>query len=143
MGAFVTPVHQGLVGPFEIERIDEGFTQPLILELLASRVEEPALRAGGRVIGDGVALDTALADRREVVARCPGARGEFLPEQIAFGGEPLEGNFAIAVIFIAQDVEIILPARDRQGGPPPDFYSLLLDMAARFGKASLVIGPPA
>src|SRR5205823_6832964 len=92
----------------------------------------------GRIIGDDVALDVPLADRREVVARCPGARGEFLPEQIAFGGEPLEGNFAIAVIFIAQDIEVVLPARDRQVGAPPVFHSLVLDMAAGLETSDLV-----
>src|SRR5262249_37711195 len=66
-----------------------------------------------------IALDAPLADRREVVARCPGARGEFLPEQIASGSKSLEGNFTIAVIFVAQDIEIVLPACDRQVGPPP------------------------
>src|SRR5207237_58705 len=132
------PVHDLLVGPFEIERIDEGFTQSLILQFLPAGIEEPTLRAGRSVIGDDVALDVPLADRREVVARCPGARGEFLPEKITFGGEPLESNFAIAVIFVAQNIKIVLPARDRQVGPPPVFYSLVLDMAAGLERSDLV-----
>src|SRR5947208_14660685 len=121
MGPLIGPVHDVLVGPFEIECIDEGLAQTLVLESFPSGIEEPTLRARGRIIGDYVALDAPLADRRQVVAGCPGARGEFLPEQIAFGGEPLEGNFAIAVIFIAHDIEIILPACDRQVGPHQSF----------------------
>src|SRR5437763_10505647 len=138
MGALITPVHQGLVGPFEIERIDESFTQPLILELLPSCVEEPALRAGGRIVGDGVALDAPVTDRRKVVARRPDARGEFLPEQITFGGEPLEGNFAVAVTFVAHDVEIVVSTRDRQIGAPPILDPVVLDEAAGVEAPDLV-----
>src|SRR5262249_3771223 len=101
MVSLIGSVHDVLVGPFEIKRIDEGLAQALILEFCSSRVKEPALRARRRIIADDLTLDVPLADRREVVARCPRARGEFLPEQIAFSGEPLEGNFAIAIIFIA------------------------------------------
>src|SRR4029453_178122 len=118
--------------------IDEGLAQTLVLEFFPSGIEEPTLRARGRIIGDYVALDAPLADRRQVVAGCPGARGEFLPEQIAFGGEPLEGNFAIAVIFIAQDIEIVLATRDRQVGAPPVFHSLVLDMAAELETSDLI-----
>src|SRR4029453_5218186 len=138
MGPLIGPVHDLLVGPFEVECIDEGLPQTLILQFFPSRIEEPALRARRRIVGDDVTLDAALADRREVVARCPGARGEFLPEQITSGSEPLEGNFAIAVIFVAQDIEIVLPTPDRQVGPPPVFHSLVLDMAAGLETSDLV-----
>src|SRR5207244_1146866 len=103
----------GLVGPFEIERVDERLTQALVLELVPPGVEEPALRAGGSMIGNDVALDAALADRGKVVARRPDARGEFLAEEIALGGEPLEGDVAIPIILVAHDVEIVLADRDR------------------------------
>src|SRR5262245_57658847 len=121
MGPLIGPVHDHLVGPFEIECIDEGLPQMPVLEFLPSRVEEPTLRARGGIVWNDIALDAPLANRRKVVARCPGARGEFLPEQITSGSEPLEGNFAIAVIFIAQDIEIVLPTPDRQVGTPPVF----------------------
>src|SRR5262247_628336 len=130
MRPFIGPVHDLLVGPFEIECIDEGFPQTLILQFFPSRIEEPTLRARRGIVWNDIALDAPIANRREVVARCPGARGELLPEQITSGSEPLEGNFAIAVIFVAQDIEIVLPACDRQVGTPPGFHSLVLDMAA-------------
>src|SRR5262249_11339740 len=63
---------------------------------------------------------------------------KFFPEQIASGSESLEGNFAIAVIFVAHDVKIVLPARDRQVGTPPVFHSLVLDMAAGLETSDLV-----
>src|SRR5262245_50832026 len=113
MRPFIEPVHDLFVGPFEIECIDEGLPQTLIPQFFPSRIEEPTLRARGGIVWNNIALDVPLADRREVVARRPGARGEFLPEQIAFGSKSLKGNFAIAVIFVAHDVKIVLPASDR------------------------------
>src|SRR6516164_2929868 len=138
MRPFIGPVHDLLVGPFEIECIDEGFPQTLILQFFPSRIEEPTLRARRGIVWNNIALDAPFAHRREVVARRPGARGEFLAEQIAFGSKSLKGNFAIAVIFIAHDVEIVLPACDRQVGAPPVFHSLVLDMAARLETSDLV-----
>jgi hypothetical protein len=138
MGSLIGPIHDVLVGPFEIERIDEGFAQSLIFEFGSSRVEEPALGAGGRIIGDDFALDEPRAYRRELVPRCPGAGGEFLAEQIAFGGEPFEGNFAIAIILITQSIKVVLPAYGRQVCAPPVLYSLIFDIAARLETADFV-----
>src|SRR5262249_60960886 len=106
----------------EIECIDEGLPQTLILQFFPSRIEKPTLRARGGIVWNNIALDVPLADRREVVACRPSSRGKFFPEQIASGREPLEGNLAIAVIFITQDIEIILSARHRQAGTPPVFH---------------------
>src|SRR5262249_7646583 len=65
-------------------------------------------------------------------------RRKFFPEEIASCSEPLEGNFAIAVIFVAHNVKIVLPAPDRQVGTPPVFHSLVLDMAAGLETSDLV-----
>src|SRR5262245_29938903 len=138
MGPLIGPVHDLFVGPFEIECIYEGLAQTLILEFFPSRIEEPTLRARRCIVWNNIALDAPLADRRQVIARCPGARGEFLSEQIASGSEYLEGNFAIAVIFIAHNVEIVQPACDGQIGPPPVFHSLVLNMTARLETSDLV-----
>ncbi len=124
MSALVRPVHDGLVGPFEVEGVDQRFAQLAVLELLPPRIEEPALRAGRRVVGQHLALDPAVADSGEIVARRPDARGEFLAEQIVLAGEALEGDVAVAVKFVAQDVEIVLaarrPADRRPTSPSPD-----------------------
>src|SRR6516162_10760091 len=129
MGPFVTPVHQGLVCPFEIERVNEGFAQSLVLELVAAGVEEPALRARRRIVRQGVALNTAVANRRKVVARRPDARGELLAEEIALAGETLEGDIAVAIEFVAHDVEIVLPALRWQLGAPPILDPFVFDEA--------------
>src|SRR5215470_15297480 len=138
MRPFIGPIHDLLVGPFEIECIDEGLAQTLILQFFPSRIEEPTLRARRGIVWNNIALDAPLADRRKIVARCPGARGEFLPEQITSGSKSLEGNFAIAVIFVAQDIEIVLPTPDRQVGPPPVFHSLVFDVAPGLETSDLV-----
>src|SRR5215831_15390492 len=138
MRPFIGPVHHLLVGPFEIECIDEGLPQTLSLQFFPSRIEEPTLRARGGIVWNNIALDVPLADRREVVACRPSPRCKFFPEQIAFGSKSLEGNFAIAVIFIAHDVEIVLPACDRQVGTPPVFHSLVLNMTAGLETPDLV-----
>ena len=65
------------------------------------RVDEPALRAGRRVVRQHVALDAAVLERRKIVARRPGARGEFLAEQIILGGEAFEADVAVAIVFVA------------------------------------------
>ena len=105
---------------------------------VAPRVDEPALRARRRVVGQHVALDAAVLDRREIVARRPGARGELLAEQIALGGEAFEADLAVAIVLEAHDVEIVLAARDRQIGAPPVLDALVFDEAAGLEASDLV-----
>src|SRR2546429_8614494 len=138
MRPFIGPVHDLLVGPFEIECIDESLPQMLILQFFPTGIEEPTLRARGGIAWNNIALALPLADRREVVACRPSSRGKFFPEQIASCCESLEGNCAIAVIFIAHDVKIVLPAPDRQVEPPPVCHSLVLDMASGLETSDLV-----
>src|SRR5262249_54500166 len=138
MGPLIGPVHDLFVGPFKIECIDEGLPQMLVLQFFSSRIEEPTLRARGGIVRNNIALDVPLADRREVVACRPSPRCKFFPEQIASGSEPLEGNLAIAVIFVAHDVKIVLPAPDRQVRPPPVFHPLLPTMTARPQTSHLI-----
>src|SRR5262245_1467202 len=138
MRPFIGPVHDLLVGPFEIECIDEGLPQTLILQFFPSRIEEPTLRARGAIVWNNIALDVPLADRREVVACRPSARCKFFPEQIASCSEPLEGNFAIPVIFVAHNVKIVLPTPDRQVNTPPVFHSLVPDMAPGLERSDLI-----
>src|SRR5450759_45554 len=97
--AVVGAVHDVLVGPFEIEGVDQHLAQAAVLELRAPHVDEPALRAGWRIVGQHGALDAAVLEGGKIVARRPGARGELLAEQIALGGEAFEADLAVAVVF--------------------------------------------
>ena len=105
---------------------------------LRRSIDEPALRAGGRIVRQHGALDAAVLEGGKIVARRPGARGELLAEQIAFGGEAFEAHVAIAVIFEAHRVEIVLPARDRQPGAPPVLHPLEFNEMAGLEAADSV-----
>ena len=139
MGTVVRPVHDGLVGPFEVEGVDHGFAQAAVAQLVAARVHEPTLGARGRLVGQHLFLDAPVADRGKIIARRPDARGELLAEQIVLGGESLESNVAVAVIFEAHDVEIVLAARDRKVGAPPILHPLEFDETAG-GEAAHLVG---
>src|SRR5215475_15927790 len=127
MRSLVGPVHDVLVGPLEIESIDQRFAHAPVLELVTPRVDEPALRAGGRVVGQHGSLDAPILECRKIVARRPGTRGELLAEQIVFCGEAFETNLPVAIIFEANDVEIALSARYGEIGAPPILDALKLD----------------
>ncbi len=116
----------------------ERLAQPRIGELLPPRIDEPALRARRRIVGQHVALDPAVLEGGKIVARRPGARGEFLAEQIIAGGKAFEADVAVAIIFEAHGVEIVLAARHRQIGAPPVLDALIFDVAARLEAADLV-----
>src|SRR6185295_4062932 len=89
MRPVVRAVHDISVGPFEIESIDERLTHAPILE------------------------------RRKFVTGGPRSRGELLAEQITLCGEAFETDLPVAVVFVADGVEIIQPPGDRQVGAPP------------------------
>src|SRR6185312_12286130 len=109
-----------------------------VLELAAARIDEPALRARWRVVRQDFLFDAAILDRREIVARRPGARGELLAEQIGLGSETLEANVAVAVIFIAQRVEVVLSDVYGQGSAPPVLDAVVFDIAPSLEAADLV-----
>ena len=138
LGPLIGPVHEGLVGPFEIEGVIQGEAEPRIGEFGPPQIDEPALRARGRIVRQVVALHPSVADRGEIVARRPGARGELLAEQIALRREAFEADFAVTVIFIAQRIEIVLADADRQRRAPPVGDPLVFDVAAGLEAADLV-----
>ena len=80
LSPIVGAVHDVLVCPLEIKCVYQRFAKASVLQLLASRIDEPALRAGGRRVRQNGAFDTAILKCRKVIAGCPSTRGEFLPE---------------------------------------------------------------
>ena len=61
-----------------------------------------------------------------------------LAEQVALAGEAFEGDVAVAIELVAQDVEIVLPARDREIGAPPVLDPVVFDEAADLETPDLV-----
>ena len=129
MRALIGIVHQRLVGPFEIEGADQRFAQLRMAEFLAPRIDEPALRAGRRLVGQDLAFHPVVADRRKIVARRPDARGELLAKQIALAGESFESDVAITIKLVPYRVEIVLPDADGQTAAPPVPHALVFDIA--------------
>src|SRR5262249_50405568 len=113
-------------------------TEAAVLELLAPRVEKPALSAGWPFVFQFLLLDAAVANGREIIACRPHPRRELLAEQIVFARERLKSRFAVAVIFVTQDVEISGPARDRQVGAPPVLDAIVFDVAPDVEAPDLV-----
>src|ERR1700704_1084652 len=142
MQPLIGPEHDGLIGPFEIERVDEGLSHTLVLKYLPSRIEEPALYPHRSSERDDVALDAPLANRRKVVARGPNPRRELLPKQIVLRREPLKREVAVAVVFITHSVEVVLAASDRQIGAPPVLDPYILDEATNLELPDLVGAAP-
>src|SRR5437868_10739967 len=101
MGARIRAIHNGLVGPFEIERINQRLADAGILEFIAASVDEPALRARWRLVGQCLELDATILDSRKIITRRPDPRRELLAEHIALGGKPLERDVAVAIEFVA------------------------------------------
>src|SRR5690606_15703927 len=114
------------------------FAQARIPELVAPRIDEPALRPGRGLVRQDLALDAAVADGGEIVAGRPDARREFLAEEVAAARETLEGDVPVAEIFVAHRVEIVLSAGDRQRRAPPVLHPLVFDVASGLEAADLV-----
>src|SRR6185437_16520011 len=127
-----------LVGPLEVERVDQGLPHARILELLAAGIDEPALPSRWRFIGQGLELDTPVLCCRKVVARGPDARSELLAKQVVLRGETFERHVAIAIELEAHGVEIEAAAIDRQIGRPPIPDAIELDEAIDLEFTDLV-----
>src|SRR4029450_4897689 len=130
--------HYGLVGPFEIERIDDRLAYPGVLELVAAGIEEPALAARRQFIRQGLALDPAVLDRRKIVACSPDPRGELFPVEIVLAGKAFEGHVAVAIELVAHGVEIVAAAVDGKIGRPIILDAVKLDVAIDLVFADLV-----
>ena len=131
--ALVEPVEQFLVRPLEVEAQRDRLAHTDVLELVAPRVEPPALRASGTPVGDLLALDRARIDRREVVAGGPDFREEFLVEAEPAALEGLEGCGAVAEILVANSLEIPASLVHGKVLGPVVIASDIGDVAPRFG----------
>ena len=136
--ALVRAEHDVGVRPFEIEQQPERLANAPVPELVAADIEEPALRARRGLVGDGIALDPALAHGGNVVGGRPVAGGELFAERDRARLEALERHLPVAVIFVAKPVEIILPRVHQEIPGPVVRHAGELDEAALLEFRDLV-----
>src|ERR1700738_1138979 len=129
MGSRISAVHDGLVGPLEIKRLDQGFAHARVSEFFATGIDKPALRTRGSFVRQCLAPDTAVLGGGKIIARRPPPRGELFAKQIVLRGEALERDIAVAIKFVAHRIEIEAAARNRKIGTPPIFDAFELDVA--------------
>ncbi len=129
---------QLLVRPLEVEGEIERLAHALVLELLAPRVDEEALGSGGALVGQRQADEAAFLDGGNVVARRPVERGELLAEIEGAGLQAFELQRAVAVVLVAQLVEIEAAAIDGQVLAPVIGAALVGDVGAGIEVGDLV-----
>src|ERR1700690_3441061 len=142
MGARIGAVHDGLVGPFEVERLDQRFADARVFELVAAGIDEPALGARRSLGGQCFTPDAAVLHGGEIIARCPDPRSELFAVQVAPCGKPLERDVAIPIEFVTHSIEIIAAAGNWKPGAPPIPDPLELDVAIDLEFPDLVWPAP-
>src|SRR5258708_37731848 len=100
MGARIGAVHDGLVGPFEIERLDQRFAHPRISEFFAAGIYEPAPRAGRGFGGERFPFEPALPDAGGGITRRPYPRPTPFTEKRESSGKPPRTDHALSVGFV-------------------------------------------
>jgi hypothetical protein len=103
------PVH-----PVEVEQIGQGFAHTNVRKEGLSRVEDEAVHALGQQGRHGLPDDAAVPDRRNVVARRPLSGIALDPEVIKSCLKGFEQAVGIAIEIVADLVEVIEAAGDRQ-----------------------------
>ena len=125
----VGAVEQGLVRPFEVERVAERLTYAPVLEDRAPLVEDEGLHPGGDFVLDLFLLDQAPLDRRAGVGRRPVLRDVLLPEVVLAGFERLERHVHVAIVVDADRIEILATDVDGKLRPPVILHAPVRDRA--------------
>ena len=117
-GALIGAVKQILVRPFEVEGIGQGLAHPRVLKDRPAQIEAKALHAARQLVGDLLLLDQAGAQGRAVIAGRPILRRILDPRIVLPGLERFERDRRVAIIVVADRIEIIAALVDRQIGAP-------------------------
>ena len=134
----VLSVEEVPVRPLEIERIGHGPAQNGILELFAANVENEGLHAGRPRMFDLLELYAPRLARRKIVPGRPDKGRILAADVVAVRFEGLERHRLVAIIVVADAVEIVLADIDRQVCTPPVLHPVDLDVASRFEGADAV-----
>src|SRR5262249_4222825 len=138
LGAPVKTVKDALVRPLEIEGVVERLADAYIAQLGSSRVEEVSLRAGRAAVGHVEPLHSPVSYCGNIVGGGPIPCSEFLPQVERSGLEAFEAGGAVTVVLVAQLVEIVAPAVDRQVLAPIVVAPPVADERALLELADLV-----
>ena len=117
-GAGVGAVEQVLVGPLEVEGVGERLAHLGVGELGEPGVEDEALHAGGNAVADLLLDDQPLVEGRPFVGGRPHLGGILLAEVVLVRLQRLHRHGGIAVVVVADHVEVVLAAPDGQLGAP-------------------------
>ena len=92
-------------------------THPAVGEYLPPRVEDEGGHARRASVGQDFALHAPVRDGGKVVGDRPALAGEFQAEVVLAGLERLDHYVAVAVVVVADAVEIVLAPVDRERAP--------------------------
>ena len=129
--AAIGAVQQHLVDGLEVEGVGERVADPAVREDLPPGIEDQGGHAGGPAVRQDLALDPAFRDGGKVVGDGPAPAGELEPEVVLARLEGLHHHVAVPVVVVADAIEIVLAAIDRQVAPPVVGVAAIDDAAPR------------
>ena len=130
------------VAPFEVEGGGQRRAHAGIAEDRAARVVDPALHAGRDLVGDRFLADAPVPDRRHVVRRGPVFRRVLRTEVVGTGLERFQRHDVVAIVVVANRVEVVAPHVHGQRGRPVILHAAIGDRAAGLQRLH-AIGPAA
>ena len=136
--AGVLAVEQVRVAPLEVERMGQRMAHAPVGEFRPSRVEPERLHAGGDLVVDQLPDHPAVRDVREVVGGAPFLRVVLAAEVELAGLERLDRDGGVAVVVVANDVDVVLSAVDREVAAPVVGHALQRDGPAGLDRRDAV-----
>ena len=105
-GTGVLVIKEVGVHPLKVEGVVEGHTHPPVAEKGALNIEHEGLHRLGDIMGNFLFYYVTLVEIGPVIQCCP-VFGYILPVDIIFAGlEGLEGDILIAVVVVADEIEV-------------------------------------
>ena len=128
----VRAVEERAIRPLEVESVAERLAHPRVREDRAARVEDVALHPRGHLVLDLLLLDEPGGQGGAGVPCRPRLRRVLRTEVVLSGLERLQGHGGVAIVVVADDVEVAAPHPHGQPGAP-----VVLDAAIDDGAPGL------
>ena len=117
-GAFVEVEEVVVIDPLEVEQVQDRLAHANIGEDRTARIEHQALHALGQSVRKILLGHAAFAQRRKIVGGLPASRIGFHAQIVKPFLEGFEMRVAVAIIVVADGIEIPEAAIDRQIAAP-------------------------